>query len=67
MFRGAPMRRRRPCASREFVESWVRQELLYQEALSRQLDENARILDLIEQTRRDLLVAALLEREFGGP
>ena len=51
---------------REFVESWVRQELLYQEALSRQLDENARILDLIEQTRRDLLVAALLEREFGG-
>lgn len=51
---------------REFVESWVRQELLYQEAMARQMDENARILDLIDQTRRDLLVAALLEREFGG-
>jgi hypothetical protein len=51
---------------REFVDGWVRQELLYQEALSRQLDENARILGLIAQTRRDLLVAALLEREFGG-
>ena len=51
---------------REFVESWVRQELLYQESLSLQLDENVRIQDLIAQTRRDLLVAALLEREFGG-
>ena len=51
---------------REFVEGWVQQELLYQEALSLELEENARILDLIAQTRRDLLVAALLEREFGG-
>lgn len=47
-----------------FVENWVRQELLYQEALDRRLDRNARLLELIEQARRDLLVAALLDREF---
>ena len=50
----------------EFVENWVRQELLYQEALTLKLDENARIIDLVAQTRRDLLIASLLERKFGG-
>ena len=53
-------------ASSTFVENWVRQELLYQEALERNLDENARIQHLFEQTRRDLLVAALLDSEFEG-
>ena len=53
-------------ASRHFVENWVRQELLYQEALERKLDQNARIQHLFEQTRRDLLVAALLDLEFDG-
>ena len=47
-----------------FVQSWVQQELLYQEALERRLDRNARVQEHIEQARRDLLVAALLDREF---
>ena len=49
---------------RRFVENWVQQELLYQEAVERRLDRNARLQELIEQARRDLLVAALLDREF---
>lgn len=53
-------------ASSNFVENWVRQELLYQEAVERNLDENVRIQHLFEQTRRDLLVAALLDSEFEG-
>ncbi len=53
-------------ASNHFVENWVRQELLYQEALARKLDQNVRIQYLVEQTRRDLLVAALLDLEFDG-
>ena len=50
----------------DFVENWVREELLYQEAMKRELDKNARLQFLLEQARRDLLVAALLEREFAG-
>ena len=53
-------------ASNQVVENWVRQELLYQEALTRKLDQNVRIQNLVEQTRRDLLVAALLDLEFDG-
>ena len=49
---------------RRFVENWVQQELLYQEALEQGLDGDARLQELIDQARRDLLVAALLEREF---
>ena len=50
----------------QFVENWVREELLYQEAIARQLDQNVRIQYLLEQARHDLLVATLLEREFAG-
>ena len=44
----------------------MRQELLYQEALTRKLDQQARLKMLLEQTRRDLLVAALLDDEFSS-
>jgi parvulin-like peptidyl-prolyl isomerase len=50
----------------QVIEEWVRQELLYQEALARQLDQQARLKMLLEQARRDLLVAALLDAEFAG-
>ena len=50
----------------QIVENWVRQELLYQEALTRKLDQQARLKMLLEQTRRDLLVAALLDDEFSS-
>ena len=42
----------------------MRQELLYQEALARGLHQQARLKTLLEQMRRDLLVAALLDAEF---
>lgn len=50
----------------QFVERWVEEQLLYQEALSRRLDQQLRIQQLLEQARRDLLVAALLNAEFEG-
>lgn len=49
---------------RAFVEDWVREQLLYQEAESVGLGRNARLQRLIEQARRDLLVAAFLNQEF---
>ena len=48
----------------QLVEEWVRQELLYQAALERGLDQQARLKMLLDQTRRDLLIAALLDTEF---
>ena len=42
----------------------MRQELLYQEALARGLHQQGRLKTLLEQMRRDLLVAALLDAEF---
>ena len=50
----------------QLIEAWVRQELLYREALTRELDQQARLKMLLEQTRRDLLVAALLDAEFSS-
>ena len=49
---------------RAFVENWVHQELLYQEALATGVGEGARIQRLLAQARRDLLIAAFLNREF---
>ena len=49
-----------------FIDNWVRQELLYQEALDQGLDDDPGIRELLEQTRRDLLVATLLDRHFEG-
>ena len=48
----------------QLIEDWVRQELLYQEALDRGLHQQARLKTLLAQMRRDLLVAALLDSEF---
>ena len=42
----------------------MRQELLYQEALTRGLHQQERLQTLLDQMRRDLLVAALLDAEF---
>ena len=42
----------------------MRQELLYQEALARGLHQQERLKTLLAQTRRDLLVATLLDAEF---
>ena len=42
----------------------MRQELLYREALARGLHQQTRLKTLLEQMRRDLLVAALLDAEF---
>ena len=48
----------------QLIENWVQEELLYQEALRRRLDQDARIHALLVQARRDLLTAALLDEEF---
>ena len=48
----------------QLIEDWVRQELLYQEALARGLHQRVQLKTLLEQMRRDLLVAALLDAEF---
>ena len=55
-----------PAERAQFVEQWVEQQLLYREALDRNLDQNPRTQQLLEQARRDLLVAALLNAEFEG-
>lgn len=49
-----------------FTENWVREELLYQEALARQLDQKAHLRQLLEEARRSLLVSDLLDGEFSG-
>jgi peptidyl-prolyl cis-trans isomerase C len=48
------------------IDAWVQQELLYQEALRRDLHRQARLQTLLERARRDLLIAALLDAEFAG-
>lgn len=55
-----------PAEKAQFVERWVEEQLLYREALDRKLDQNPRTQQLLEQARRDLLVAALLNAEFEG-
>jgi peptidyl-prolyl cis-trans isomerase C len=55
-----------PAEKAQFVEQWVEEQLLYQEALDRKLDQNPRTQQLLEQAHRDLLVAALLNAEFEG-
>ncbi len=47
------------------VEDWIGSELLYQEALQRKLHEDIRLKQQLERTRRNLLLAALLDDEFG--
>lgn len=49
---------------RQFAEDWVRQQLLYQEAVERDLPKSARLQRLIAQAQRDLVVATLLDETF---
>ncbi len=49
---------------RIYVDNWVRRQLLYQEALAREVDQTARVHQLIESTRRDLIIAAFLDDLF---
>jgi parvulin-like peptidyl-prolyl isomerase len=51
-------------AKRRLVEGWVEEELLYQEALERKLNEDPAVTKRIVEATRRLLVAELLEREF---
>ena len=54
-------------AERERItENWVREELLYQEALARQLDQKIHLQRLLEEAHRSLLVSDLLDTEFAG-
>ena len=46
------------------VESWIEEELLYQEGVKRKLDRDAAVAARIEKAVRGLVVAELLEREF---
>ncbi len=49
---------------RAYVERWLQQEVLYQEALDEGVAENAFVRQLIEQATRDLVVAAFLDETF---
>lgn len=49
---------------RRLVESWVEEELLYQEGLSQKLERDADVAVRIEKAKRGLVVAELLTREF---
>ena len=51
---------------KESIETWVAEELFYQEAVARKLDDNPSLRRLMEQSRRSLLIADLLDREFDG-
>ena len=50
---------------RRALDDWIGRELLYREALQRQLHEDIRLQQQLERTRRNLLLAALLDDEFG--
>ncbi|MGA1196247.1 MAG: peptidylprolyl isomerase [Candidatus Latescibacterota bacterium] len=49
---------------RQLVEKWVEEELLYQEAIKQKLPEEPDMAALIEQAKRRLLVAEVLERAY---
>ena len=47
------------------IRDWIGSELLYREALERGLQDNLRLQQQLERTRRNLLIAALLDQELG--
>lgn len=49
---------------RAYVEKWLQQEILYQEALDQGVDQKAFVRRLIEQATRDLVVATYLDQTF---
>ncbi len=50
--------------ARAIVQQWIVSELLYQEALRRQLQADSLVLQQIEDNRRSLLIARLLEELY---
>ena len=48
------------------ITDWIGNELLYREAIDRGLHESLRLKQQLERTRRNLLVAALLDDELGS-
>ena len=55
-----------PHDQRRIVERWVEEELLYQEALGRKLDQDPTVSTRISRAVRELVIAALLEQVFRG-
>ena len=53
--------------SQEYVNEWIVNELLYQEAMRRGMAETPGIRRDLEAARKHLMIAALLEREVYGP
>jgi hypothetical protein len=51
---------------RQYINEWVNTELLYQEAARRGLADNPQIRREVEDTKRRLAVAALLQQELYG-
>lgn len=49
---------------REYVRRWIRNELLYQEALKNKIDQEKDIQQRIEQIIKDVVVTNFVEREF---
>ncbi len=50
--------------AREYVNQWIINELLYQEALRRDIPETDGFQKQVNATRRSLAIAGLLEREL---
>jgi len=50
---------------RRIINDWVNQELLFQEALKRRLHETVILKRHLEQTKKDLVISALIDAEFG--
>ncbi len=51
-------------ARRQVVEQWVTNELLFQEALARSLDQDPDVRRLLEESKRSVLVSALISRLY---
>jgi peptidyl-prolyl cis-trans isomerase C len=50
---------------KSFVQKWIENELLYQEARKRKIDQRKELQNRIYTTVKDLVVMELLDKEFG--
>ncbi|HCR19078.1 MAG TPA: hypothetical protein DIU35_16490 [Candidatus Latescibacteria bacterium] len=53
-----------PQDRRRIVERWVEEELLYQEALRRKIDQDPAVSSRVSRAVRELVIAELLEQDF---
>ena len=53
-----------PQDRRRIVERWVEEELLYQEALRRKIDQDPEVSSRVSRAVRELVIAELLEQDF---